>query len=84
MNFVEWFFVATLGACVLGVFLSAYMSARNWQVYSVRIEFIYSGRGLYSLLPSYGEMLYSPKHQLRWSAADWKRWIEAQRAKEAA
>lgn len=53
---------------------------RNNAVCHVRMEFIdfYDFPESYHKLPSYGEMLFSPKHLHRWTVRQWAKWVEAQ------
>ena len=56
-----------------------FIFVRNLYVYSVRTAFIWQRPCLeaYDRLPSYDEMLLSPKHWLRWKKSHWDKWLEA-------
>lgn len=72
---IELIVLGTLGA--FGVFLLF----RNNAVWFVRLEFLDDPvlfPGAYMALPSYDQMLVSPRHWTRWTKAQWVAWVEAQ------
>ena len=68
---------------VLLVFVAAFYFGvlRNNMVCRVRVAFIEDTAlypDTYRALPSFDAMAHSPRHQFRWTKAQWVAWVKAQ------
>jgi len=72
------FFLIFFGAASLALVACFVMSARNDQVYFVRVWFLNEDEATYNKLPKYDEMLYSWKYIRLWSLASWKKYMKGQ------
>jgi len=71
---MTWFFAVISLAIFFGII-------RNLSVYLVGVAFLYDKHLSYTdydALPSYESMLFHPRHQFRWTKAQWVKWVEAQ------
>ena len=65
-------------ACVVVLY---FCFVRNSMVSHVRIAFVDDATlypDAYLALPTYDEMVFSPRHQLRFTKAQWVKWVAAQ------
>lgn len=61
-------------------FVSLFFAIRNETVYRIRAAFIWDDKLRsqdYNALPSYNEMLFSPRYYLLWTKAQWVRYVKA-------
>lgn len=67
---------------VILLVLTAYFSLfRNSMVCDVRNAFVDDDTlfpDAYRALPTYDDMVFSPRHQFRWTKAQWVKWVAAQ------
>lgn len=70
---LNYIIYATFAAAVLSFFVGI---VRNTIVLEVRLSF--KGED-YDFLPTYNQMVFHPRHQLRFTKKQWQKWVDRQK-----
>ena len=70
---LSYILYAMMAAAVLSFFIGI---VRNTIVLAVRLSF--KGED-YDFLPTYNQMVFHPRHQLRFTKKQWQKWVDRQK-----